>query len=51
MNESLNLAKAGFESLFFGNIFNEYKNSLNYFLSVKPLINSLEDIQKKTSSL
>lgn len=51
MEETLHLSKNGFESAFFGNIFGEYKNLLDTILLIKPLNNSIKDIEGKLSAL
>ena len=51
MEESLNLAKQGFESAFFGNIQKQFKNLLIYFMSKKPFIESLKIIKDKLTTL
>ena len=51
METSLNLARQGFESVFFGNIQKQFENTLLYFLSIKPFKNAIENIQKNMISM
>ena len=48
---SLNLASQGFESFFFGNIHQQFKNSLLFFMTKKPLVDALENIHKKINAM
>lgn len=51
MEESLNLSKNGFESVFFGNILGEYKNLVDALLLIKPLNNAIKDIEGNITEL
>ena len=51
MELSINLSSQGFESYFFGNIHQQFKNTLLFFMTKKPLVDSLENINKKINSM
>ena len=50
MKKSIELAKDGFESAFYGNIVKEFNNLIFHFLSNKPRSEFLENIQKQVNS-
>lgn len=50
MKQSVELAKNGFESAFFGNIVKEYENLIQYFLSDKPNLEFFKNVQNKVYS-
>ena len=51
MEESLNLAKNGIESAFYGNIYKQFENLIKYFISIRPSIKALEIIQKQLNEM
>ena len=51
MELSLNLSSQGFESYFFGNIHQQFKNTLLFFLAKKPIANAIENIHKKINTM
>ena len=51
MELSLNLSSQGFESYFYGNIHQQFKNTLLFFLTKKPVVNAIENIHKKINTM
>ena len=50
MQKSIELAKIGFESAFYGNIVKEFNNIIFHFLSNKPNLDFFQNIQKLVNS-
>lgn len=50
MKKSVELAKNGMESVFFGNILKQYENLISYFLCVKPKLDCYKNVQNQISS-